>query len=111
MESNDHEGSNPDEFPLVPDNVRSLIEQVDFLDTSELPDDISQVLAPAVAGFCMTCGAQLGNETALIITKRGINAAYCGGPCMQDMAVLGYLQEAHDDIKDRVAFRGGEDVG
>lgn len=100
------------EHPLanVPDNVRSLFEIIGVIDTSDSSEDIQQIVAPLEEGMCMTCGTQLGETTVVIVNNKGITAGYCGGPCMQDMAVLGWLQEEHDDVVDRVRFRGGQEA-
>lgn len=92
----------------MPDNVRSLFEVVGVIDTTDLEQGVQAILAPLEAGKCMTCGSPLGETTVIIINNKGITAGYCGGPCMQDMAVLGWLQEEHDDVVDRVKFRGGQ---
>jgi hypothetical protein len=101
----------PDPFQHVPDNMRSILDHIEFVPEDELSDDMNAVLAPARHGHCMTCKGELGDTTTIIVTKHGIVAAYCSGPCVQDMAVMGFLQEAYDDIVDAVKFRGGEGDG
>jgi hypothetical protein len=93
-------------FEGVPDNMRSLIEHIGFI-TKELDDDEAEVYGPLLGGRCMTCHSPLGDQTIFFVTANGIVAGYCGGPCVQDMAVLGWLSEQHDDIVDNINFRGG----
>jgi hypothetical protein len=94
------------EFDAVPSNLRSLIEHVGFVD-KQLETDEAEMYAPLTRGRCMTCKAQLGEQTVLFVTVNGIVAGYCGGACVQDLAVIGWLQEQFDDIQDSINFRGG----
>jgi hypothetical protein len=96
----------PDVFEDVPSNVRTLIEAIGFVDDM-LEGDMLEVYRPLTEGKCMTCGSKLGETTILFVTHQGIVAGYCGGPCVQDMAILGWLQEQHEDITDGIKFRGG----
>ena len=95
-------------FDNVPANVGSLIEQVGIVAPEGLEDDVNELLEKIRSGYCMTCGTELGGDTLLFINKRGIVAAYCGGACASDMAVLGWLEEHYDDIMTNVKFRSGE---
>jgi hypothetical protein len=83
-----------------------LIRVVGFID-DELEGNMAETYAPLPEGRCMTCHAELGKHTVLFVNVNGIVAGYCGGACAQDMAVMGWLQEQHDDIVDAVKFRGG----
>jgi hypothetical protein len=94
-----------DQFAGVPNNVRSLIEQIGFM--GELEGDIEEIYDRARNGHCMTCTARLGKDTLLFITHHGIVSAYCCGACAQDLAITGFLQEQMDDIRDNVQFRAG----
>jgi hypothetical protein len=83
-----------------------LIEAVGFID-KELDEDEAEMYLPFTEGRCMTCKTPLGPQTLLFVTVNGIVAGYCSGPCAQDLAVLGWIQEQHDDILDGINFRGG----
>ena len=95
-----------EEFDGVPNNLRSLIKIVGFIDT-ELDEGMTEAYAPLTRGQCMTCHSPLGGNTVLFVTSKGIVAGYCSGPCVQDHAVLGWIQEQHDDLIDSISFRGG----
>ena len=95
-----------DGFEDVPSNLISLIEHVGLV-TDHLEGDSLTAYEPLTQGKCMTCGSKLGELTVLFVHTRGIVAGYCSGPCIQDMAVLGWIQEQHDDIVDGINFRGG----
>ena len=95
-------------YANVPDNMRSLFEEVGLIDPEVLDEDANAMLEPARLGLCMTCGAELGPNIVVLINTKGICGVYCGGACCQDMAVLGWIQEQHDDVVDRVKFRGGQ---
>jgi hypothetical protein len=83
-----------------------LIEHVGFVD-KELGEDELEMYRPVTEGRCMTCKGPLGEQTVFFVTHNGIVAGYCSGPCVQDMAILGWLQEQHEDIVDNINFRGG----
>lgn len=97
----------PNEFAHVPDNVRSLIEHVGIVNTEEMEPDLRALIERFSNGDCMTCGAELGSTTVVIVNAKGITAMYCSGPCLQDMGVLGWLEEHYQDVLDGVKFRGG----
>lgn len=98
----------PQDLGGVPANVASLIRSVGIIPPKLLEDDANEMLEPLREGYCMTCKSPLGRETILLVNSKGVVAGYCGGPCMQDMAVLGWITEAHDDIMDNIKFRGGK---
>lgn len=61
----------------------------------------------AKSGRCMTCEAPLGKNTLIIMQVNGVVGLYCGGACLQDIQILGFLQEQHADISQAIEFRGG----
>jgi hypothetical protein len=79
---------------------------VGFVDKDLEGDELGMYL-PLTQGLCMTCRGPLKSQTVFFVTHNGIVAGYCSGPCVQDMAVLGWLQEQHGDIIDSIEFRGG----
>jgi hypothetical protein len=93
------------EFDGVPANIISLVEAVGIPDAPEQEDDVRELMERFAYGNCMTCGAKMGKDTAAIVNKRGVVGMYCGGPCLQDMGILGYLEEQHGDVIDRIRFR------
>jgi hypothetical protein len=96
-------------FADVPGNVRVLIQKIGFLEEEQLTDEMNEVYEPVRHGKCITCHNDLGEHTILLIATQGIMAAYCCGPCMQDYAVLGWLQEQHQDVVDAIEFRGNQE--
>jgi len=94
-----------DGWETVPAKVKQIAELAGLLD--ELADEDTEEMYNATReGRCMTCGGDLGETALLLINKLGVGAAYCGGPCLQDLAIMGWLGEQHDDIRDRIEFRG-----
>ncbi len=92
----------------VPANVATLMQSVGIIEEDQVGDDANEMLDPLRNGYCMTCGCELGAQIVILINNRGIVAGYCSGPCLQDQAVLGWIQEQHDDIRDNIRFRGGK---
>lgn len=95
-----------DRFAGVPNNVRTLIEQIGFLGELENAE-MEEIYDRFRQGRCMTCTGPLGEDTLLFVTRYGLVSAYCCGACAQDLAVSGWLQEQMDDIRDGVMFRAG----
>lgn len=99
----------PDHVPDgVPANVATLLQSIGIIDEELVGDDANEMLEALRRGFCMTCGCELGEQVVILVNNRGIVAGYCSGPCLQDQAVLGWIQEQHDDIVDSINFRGGK---
>lgn len=94
-------------FREVPYPMQRLIEQVGFpdYDHADLEEDEARVYDLMKHGRCMTCEKPLRQHTALVIARPGIVHAFCSGMCMSDMAVLGFLQETHEDINDKIKLR------
>lgn len=97
-----------EEFEGVPDNIKSLVESIGVIGTDALEPDVRDMVERFVHGDCMTCGTKLGSNTVVIINKVGITAMYCGGACLSDMGVMGWLEEQYQDVMDNVQFRGGK---
>ena len=94
-------------FWKMPDNMQALISQIGFPNFGDqMNADELRVYELARHGKCMTCEGPLEEHSNVIVNRSGIVGAYCGGQCHSDMAVLGYLQEQHDDIMTAVKFRG-----
>lgn len=99
----------PDAFPDVPEEIRTLLTTVPWNEppSSDEDDQTHQLWLQVHNGCCMTCGGPLKHHTILVINHLGVCAAYCTGVCLTDMGVIGWLQEQHDDVVDKVKFRGG----
>jgi hypothetical protein len=101
------EGSEGENNPFkgIPDNLRGVMKDIPL----DVPGDPEQkeIYARVADGLCMTCEGPLGDNTMLIVSSRGIVFVSCGGACLTDMQVLGWLQEQHEDISQKVDFRGG----
>lgn len=91
----------------MPNNVKSVIEQAGFIPIDQMEDEVAELYEPGHEGYCMTCRAQLGEQTLLVVGTHGIVAVYCGGACLLDQANMQWLQEQWDDIRQKVEFRGG----
>ena len=94
----------------VPINVAKILDEFgifvpDFV--REDPDTYEQ-FQMAQQGFCMTCHGSLGPSTMVIAIEQGVVGLFCGGACLQDMQVLGFLNEQTSDITDNIKFRGGQ---
>lgn len=102
MASDASEGNH---FMELPRNLRKLVEAVGFPEITDMDDDEARIYDLVRHGRCMTCERRLGKHANFIITKIGIVGGYCSGVCHADMAVLGYLQEQHQDLSQRIDFR------
>lgn len=99
----------------VPDDLDEIIEQLGIY----VPEDVDResptysIFEAALNGHCMTCGAELGETTFAVIGRpTGLDKTvcimvFCGGACLTDMQVLGWIQQTHDDIRQQIEFRGG----
>lgn len=76
------------------------------------PDEEGATPMLAMAeGKCCTCGSELGKDALILCQHDRVVAAFCGGPCAQDMHVLGWLSEHYDDMVSAIHFRGGNADG
>lgn len=98
-------------FKSMPLNMVTLVKAVGFAAFEDMDPEEQKVYDKAREGKCMTCDCALAETGNFIVTKQGIVAAYCSGVCHSDMAVLGYLQEQHAEISDRIEFREGGGSG
>lgn len=100
----------------VPEAVDETIQQFGIFippNKDKLPSAEQEIFDNALAGRCMTCSAECGATTFAVIgqppglSEPAVIMLFCGGPCLTDMQVMGWLQEAHADVNQRIAFRGG----
>lgn len=98
------------DFTLLPYNLRRLVEHVGFPEITDIDEDEAKIYELVRHGRCMTCEQRLGQHANFIITKIGIVGGYCSGVCHSDMAVLGFLQEQHQDMTQKIDFRKGESL-
>lgn len=101
----------PDLGDNVPESLKETIESIGLFVPDELQGDEQQIYHRAVVGRCMTCEAELGETMMACINQAGVVMMFCSGACYSDMQVMGYLQEQHEDIVDKVKFRGGQGDG
>lgn len=92
-------------FSQLPFKMQKLVKMIGFPDYSSLEDEEAKIYELMTHGRCMTCEKPLGQHTSFIIARPGIVGAYCSGVCHADMSVLGFLQETHDDIQEKVKLR------
>lgn len=93
---------------MLPDNLRDFLTGNLWAEIDQDDDqgNMRKMVEAGKAGRCMACGASLGPTTLVLMSSQGIGAVYCGGVCITDLQVLGYLQEAHEEIIHRIGFRG-----
>jgi hypothetical protein len=93
----------------VSEQMKSLVDQVGVI--GELAnEDAEETFAPCREGRCLACHAPVGDTAMFIITDHGIVGVYCGGACLQDIALVGWLQEELQDVTTRIHFRGGTEA-
>lgn len=85
--------------------ARFVLEQFEVPVTKTGEEDVQQLLENIREGKCQACGSALGKNTVVMVNRAGPVGAYCSGPCLQDQAVLEFLQESFDDIKSAMSFR------
>lgn len=96
------------QYEDVPEGMRTFILDTPHDMPPEYEEGVSEMWDLAHEGKCMACKGPLRTSTTMVLNAGGIAAIFCSGACMTDMANLGWLQENHDDIIDRMKFRGGE---
>lgn len=108
MANNASDEFNPGYFTKLPNNLKKMVKAVGFPDFIGMDDDEQLIYERVKHGRCMTCNGVMGEHANFIVTRHGIVGGYCGGQCHSDMAILGFLQEQHDDLTSAIAFRGGK---
>lgn len=71
----------------------------------------NEVYAPMLNGRCLACHSPLAENTMAILTKHGVTMLFCGGQCVTDYNVMGWLSEQYDDMKQAMEFRGSNADG
>lgn len=105
----DHAGdAHAPDFHLLPKQLRALVKNVGFPNFTNMDEDEAHIYGRIRSGRCMTCNKLLAQDANFIITRHGIVGGYCNGVCHTDMAVLGFLQEQHAELSQRIAFREGK---
>lgn len=94
----------------VPASVKRILETEGIFVPDNLTEEQAELFEFARAGHCMTCNGELGDATMLIVVKQGVVGVFCGGRCMGDMQIFGWLREQLEDLQDRIAFRGDIDA-
>ena len=94
----------------VPFPIRSIVADCGGITVpkEESPAE-REVFDRAREGRCMTCGAELGEHTMIVVTHSNVVMLYCSGMCYTDMQVLGFIQEVHEDVVQRIKWRGSGD--
>jgi hypothetical protein len=76
----------------------------------------------ALAGKCMLCEGELGEDTLVMIGNPfrdgedktpEVLMIFCSGICLRDMQVMGWIQQTHQDLEQQIEMRGqlGRDSG
>jgi hypothetical protein len=92
----------------MPENVQSLISHVGIIPPPpDAPGAVEMVWERAYRCECMVCTQPLEENTMLSVSQHGIFFVACSGACYSDYFVIQWLQEAYDDLIDKVKFRGG----
>lgn len=109
---------------MIPTQIEELLEQYGVHVPSEIQKELEEgningageVYHRMLTGCCATCGSELGDTTMIVMgapyvdgqrPETHIVMVFCGGACLQDMQITGWLQEVYDDINQRIQFRGG----
>lgn len=90
----------------IPVSVKRVIEKHGIFIPEGMSEEQLEVFQFAVEGKCMTCQNPLGEATMVLLIKQGVVGLYCHPRCMSDMQVIGFLKQQHDDLTERIAFRG-----
>jgi hypothetical protein len=111
-----NENEPPDEGPPSEGDVPELISGLCNEYGLYVPPNVStitytSVYAPMLNGRCLACHSPLAENTMAILTKHGITMLFCGGQCLTDYNVMGWLSEQYDDMKQAMEFRGGNADG
>jgi hypothetical protein len=97
------------EAPHIGENLQQVLEMAPIIET---PDkNVQEILDRMLDGKCGTCGNDLEEHSMVCVTANGIAMVFCSGVCMTDMQVIGFLEELHDDIVDRIKFRSAAQEG
>jgi hypothetical protein len=87
--------------------MQSLIDHVGVYIPDDVDEDVREVLKRGLDGHCMACNGELGSNVVAVVKQEGVIALYCGGACLTDHQIVGYLEEQHDDVVEAIKFRGG----
>lgn len=101
------ESEDRDPLADVPENMREWLREMPTTRPDEYQEGISEAWDKFDRGLCQCCEGPLGVTTTVVMGPTGILACFCSGVCATDMANVGWLQEQHDDLVDRIKFRGG----
>jgi hypothetical protein len=93
----------------IPEHIAQLLEDNGIF----VPEGVSratreEIYTPMLNGRCMACKGELARDTIIVITKHGITMVFCGGACLSDYNVVGWLSTTYDDIMQQMNFRGGQ---
>lgn len=109
---------------MIPDQIEELLEHHGIhvplevkaeLDKGKI-EGAGEIYHRMLTGCCATCGSALGATTMIVMGAPYVDGetpethvvmVFCGGACLQDMQITGWLQEVYDDINQRIQFRGG----
>jgi len=91
----------------VPEGISALLGTIPLVEVDE-GDEFQEEMDRVKEGKCMVCGTELAEFTCVLVAPVGVVGVFCSGQCLQDLNVLGWLQEQHDDIQETVKFRGGK---
>jgi len=97
-------------FENLPENMRALLDVVGIAHVTVEDQDEQRIYTLLKEGRCMLCANPVEEDAVFLVARHGIVGIFCAGKCATDMAVLGFLQEAHDEITSAVKFRGSLDA-
>ena len=90
----------------VPDVVEQVIQQLGVFVPEHLSTNARAIYSRMLNGECMGCGGELKAQTIAMVSGLGVIGVFCGGQCVSDWQVLGWLREAHDDMNETLNLRG-----
>jgi hypothetical protein len=94
----------------IPASIRRILDSEGIFIPDGLNEDQREVFEWALNGHCMTCRNELGPATMLLVIQQGVVGVYCQAMCMSDMQVIGWLGQQHQDLTERIQFRGDIDA-
>lgn len=99
-----------DEHKQIPSDLIEVIDETKFDASIEGESEVELLKS----GLCVCCHRPFGKDTVILQNGLGIQSIACSGVCHDDMMVLAFLNEAAQDLIDRINMRrdatpGGHD--
>jgi len=99
-----------DDEDVVSENIDLIIRTMGIVTPDHMSKATRDLYMRAHNAQCMTCGKELGDTTTLVVSEIGVLMLFCGGACLQDMQVKGWLEEEYDEIVQKIEMRARVDA-